>query len=101
MLHIYMKKIFIPYISLCRPQSNKYKGLPFKPSRAVTIDLFPQTEHCELMVEFVRIKEEEDYQEEEENGKEQKEERQGEQKEVEAVETSEAIVEVQALLREF
>lgn len=74
-----MKEIFIPCISLCRPQSNKYKGLPFKPSRAVTIDLFPQTEHCELMVEFVRIKEE-DYQEEEENGKEQEEENQGEQK---------------------
>ncbi|ORE02819.1 S-adenosyl-L-methionine-dependent methyltransferase [Rhizopus microsporus var. microsporus] len=61
------------FTALCRPQSNKYKGLPFKPSRAVTIDLFPQTEHCELMVEFVRIKED-DYQEEEENGKEQKEE---------------------------
>jgi hypothetical protein len=57
------------------------------------------------MVEFVRIKEEEDYQEEEENGKEQKEEQQGEQqgeqKEVEVVETSEAIVQVQTLLREF
>ncbi|KAG1505197.1 hypothetical protein G6F46_010512 [Rhizopus delemar] len=37
------------------PTSNRFKGLPFKPSRAVSIDLFPHTEHCELMVEFIRI----------------------------------------------
>lgn len=46
--------------SLCRPQSNKYRGVPFKPSRAVSIDLFPHTEHCELLVEFVRVKEDEE-----------------------------------------
>lgn len=40
---------------LCRPTSNRFKGLPFKPSRAVSIDLFPHTDHCELMIEFVRI----------------------------------------------
>ncbi|KAI8329111.1 S-adenosyl-L-methionine-dependent methyltransferase [Chlamydoabsidia padenii] len=43
------------FISLCRPTSNKYQGTPFKPNRAVTIDLFPHTNHAELMIEFVRI----------------------------------------------
>lgn len=64
--------------SLCRPQSNKYRGVPFKPSRAVSIDLFPHTEHCELLVEFVRVKEDEeekvDKKEDEEKEVEQKEE---------------------------
>ncbi|KAI7884838.1 S-adenosyl-L-methionine-dependent methyltransferase [Lichtheimia hyalospora FSU 10163] len=46
------------FISLCRPTSNRFKGLPFRPTRAVSIDLFPHTDHCELMVEFERIKEE-------------------------------------------
>ncbi|KAG0174447.1 tRNA methyltransferase 2 [Apophysomyces sp. BC1034] len=45
------------FVSLCRPQSNRFKGLPFKPSRAVSLDLFPHTDHSELMVEFVRIDE--------------------------------------------
>ncbi|CEP17832.1 hypothetical protein [Parasitella parasitica] len=43
------------FIGLCRPTSNRFKGLPFKPSRAVSVDLFPHTDHCELMIEFVRI----------------------------------------------
>jgi tRNA (uracil-5-)-methyltransferase len=63
--------------SLCRPQSNKYRGVPFKPSRAVSIDLFPHTEHCELLVEFVRVKEDEEEeveQKEDEKEVEQKEE---------------------------
>ncbi|KAI8085809.1 uncharacterized protein B0P05DRAFT_23809 [Gilbertella persicaria] len=48
---------------LCRPQSNRFKGMPFKPVRAVSIDLFPHTDHCELMVEFVRMKPEEEEEE--------------------------------------
>ncbi|KAI8346865.1 S-adenosyl-L-methionine-dependent methyltransferase [Choanephora cucurbitarum] len=48
------------FVSLCRPQSNRFKGMPFKPVRAVSIDLFPHTDHCELMVEFVRVKPETD-----------------------------------------
>lgn len=48
------------FAALCRPTSNKYKGMPFKPVRAVTVDLFPHTDHCELMVEFVRVKVEEE-----------------------------------------
>lgn len=46
------------FIGLCRPTSNRFKGMPFKPSRAVSIDLFPHTDHCEMMIEFVRLKEE-------------------------------------------
>ncbi|CAO3648323.1 unnamed protein product [Mucor hiemalis] len=45
------------FVSLCRPTSNKFKGLPFKPVRAVSVDLFPHTDHCELMIEFERIRE--------------------------------------------
>jgi tRNA (uracil-5-)-methyltransferase len=47
------------FIGLCRPTSNRFKGMPFKPSRAISVDLFPHTDHCELMIEFVRLKEEE------------------------------------------
>ncbi|KAG1471645.1 hypothetical protein G6F56_002004 [Rhizopus delemar] len=47
------------FLALCRPRSNRFKGVPFKPSRAVTIDLFPHTDHGELLVEFVRVKEDE------------------------------------------
>ncbi|KAI8991517.1 S-adenosyl-L-methionine-dependent methyltransferase [Mycotypha africana] len=47
------------FLGLCRPESNRFKGLPFKPNRAVSIDLFPHTKHCELMIEFVRIHPEE------------------------------------------
>ncbi|OBZ86355.1 tRNA (uracil-5-)-methyltransferase A [Choanephora cucurbitarum] len=43
------------FIGLCRPTSNRFKGLPFKPSRAISIDLFPHTNHSELMIEFTRI----------------------------------------------
>ncbi|KAI7907829.1 S-adenosyl-L-methionine-dependent methyltransferase [Cokeromyces recurvatus] len=42
------------FIGLCRPTSKKYQGSPFKPSKAVSVDLFPHTEHCELMIEFIR-----------------------------------------------
>ncbi|KAI8384413.1 S-adenosyl-L-methionine-dependent methyltransferase [Radiomyces spectabilis] len=45
------------FISLCRPKSNRFKGMPFKPTRAVSIDLFPHTDHCELMLEFERVEE--------------------------------------------
>ncbi|KAI9281095.1 S-adenosyl-L-methionine-dependent methyltransferase [Sporodiniella umbellata] len=54
------------FVALCRPQSNRFKGTPFKPSRAVTVDLFPHTEHSELLIEFVRIKPEEEESQEEE-----------------------------------
>ncbi|KAI8990115.1 S-adenosyl-L-methionine-dependent methyltransferase [Pilobolus umbonatus] len=42
------------FIGLCRPTSNRFKGIPFRPSKVVSIDLFPHTDHSELMIEFVR-----------------------------------------------
>ncbi|KAI9485396.1 MAG: S-adenosyl-L-methionine-dependent methyltransferase [Benjaminiella poitrasii] len=42
------------FIGLCRPTSNRFKESPFRPSRALSVDLFPHTDHCELMIEFVR-----------------------------------------------
>ncbi|KAG2226720.1 hypothetical protein INT45_001067 [Circinella minor] len=42
------------FFTLCKASSKKVPGEPFRPSRAVTIDLFPHSDHCELMVEFVR-----------------------------------------------
>ena len=31
------------------------KGLPFCPVRAIPIDMFPHTQHCELVILFRRI----------------------------------------------
>ncbi|XP_057295693.1 tRNA (uracil-5-)-methyltransferase homolog A-like isoform X2 [Hydractinia symbiolongicarpus] len=45
------------FISLCRPASKRFHGIPFKTNRAVPVDLFPQTPHCELVVELERITE--------------------------------------------
>ncbi|CAG8526416.1 8778_t:CDS:10 [Paraglomus occultum] len=42
------------FISLCRPQSNQWAGKPFYPKRAVAVDLFPHTNHCELLIAFER-----------------------------------------------
>ena len=46
--------------SLCRPRSKRFEGAPFKTVRAVPIDLFPQTPHCELIVELERVDIEQD-----------------------------------------
>ncbi|XP_053557874.1 tRNA (uracil-5-)-methyltransferase homolog A [Bombina bombina] len=43
------------FIDLCRAPSNRVKGRAFRPVRAVAVDLFPQTPHCELLVLFERI----------------------------------------------
>ncbi|XP_071789916.1 tRNA (uracil-5-)-methyltransferase homolog A-like isoform X1 [Asterias amurensis] len=42
------------FIDLCRPVSNRNKGIPFRPVKAVAIDLFPHTKHCELIILFER-----------------------------------------------
>ncbi|KAI8074398.1 S-adenosyl-L-methionine-dependent methyltransferase [Gongronella butleri] len=43
------------FISLCRPESNRFSGKPFVPVRVAAVDLFPHTHHCELMIEFKRF----------------------------------------------
>ncbi len=37
-------------VVLCKPPTNALKGAPFQPVRAFPLDLFPHTEHCELVV---------------------------------------------------
>jgi len=46
-------------VILCAPPTKKYKGLPFKPSSAQPVDMFPLTPHCELVMVFDRMSEEE------------------------------------------
>ncbi|XP_057599955.1 tRNA (uracil-5-)-methyltransferase homolog A isoform X3 [Hippopotamus amphibius kiboko] len=43
------------FVDLCRAPSNRVKGAPFRPVRAVAVDLFPQTPHCEMLVLFERV----------------------------------------------
>mmetsp|Transcript_13134 Transcript_13134/g.28507 ORF Transcript_13134/g.28507 Transcript_13134/m.28507 type:complete len:757 (+) Transcript_13134:45-2315(+) len=40
---------------LCAPPTKKYKGLPFKPTSAQPVDMFPLTPHCELVMTFDRM----------------------------------------------
>ena len=49
--------LFILYVhcSLCRPKTNRNKGQPFELSRAVPVDLFPHTDHCELIMLMERM----------------------------------------------
>jgi len=42
--------------SLCRPSSKKLKGVPFKPKKALGVDLFPHTDGVERIVLFERDK---------------------------------------------
>eukprot|EP00998_Keelungia_sp_KM082_P011329 NODE_757_length_1659_cov_73.541775_g747_i0.p1 GENE.NODE_757_length_1659_cov_73.541775_g747_i0~~NODE_757_length_1659_cov_73.541775_g747_i0.p1 ORF type:complete len:501 (+),score=110.34 NODE_757_length_1659_cov_73.541775_g747_i0:103-1503(+) len=39
---------------LCKPVTNEYTGLPFYPVEAACLDLFPHTEHVEMLVTFAR-----------------------------------------------
>lgn len=41
--------------SLCRAVSNRVRGAPFRPVRAMAVDLFPQTMHCETILLFERV----------------------------------------------
>ncbi|EFA81041.1 hypothetical protein PPL_05876 [Heterostelium album PN500] len=40
---------------LCKSITNTMKGTPFRPVKAIAVDLFPHTEHCEVVVLFERI----------------------------------------------
>lgn len=43
------------FIDLCRAVSNRVRGAPFRPVRAMAVDLFPQTMHCETILLFERV----------------------------------------------
>ncbi|KAK3576133.1 hypothetical protein CHS0354_043100 [Potamilus streckersoni] len=42
------------FLDLMRPVSKRLKGNPFVPVKALPVDLFPHTKHCELLVLFER-----------------------------------------------
>ena len=42
------------FVALCRPNTKHSPGLPFKPVKAIPVDLFPHTNHYELVVCFDR-----------------------------------------------
>ncbi|KAJ9593933.1 hypothetical protein L9F63_014647 [Diploptera punctata] len=43
------------FVDLSRPTSKTYCGAPLVPVRAVPVDMFPHTSHCELIVYFERL----------------------------------------------
>ncbi|XP_044296394.1 tRNA (uracil-5-)-methyltransferase homolog A isoform X2 [Varanus komodoensis] len=43
------------FVDLCRTPSNRVKGSPFRPVKAMAVDLFPHTMHYELLLFFERI----------------------------------------------
>ncbi len=43
--------------NLCRSVSTSMFGTPFVPVKALAVDMFPHTEHCEVVVLFERLKE--------------------------------------------
>ncbi|XP_054630367.1 tRNA (uracil-5-)-methyltransferase homolog A isoform X1 [Dunckerocampus dactyliophorus] len=42
------------FIDLCRAPSNRVHGAPFRPVRAMAVDMFPQTMHFEMVLLFER-----------------------------------------------
>ena len=44
---------------LCGPRTKRYGGLPFKPTSAQPVDMFPLTDHCEMVMVFDRMSHEE------------------------------------------
>ncbi|GFO43106.1 tRNA (uracil-5-)-methyltransferase homolog a-like [Plakobranchus ocellatus] len=42
------------FIDLIRPETGRHKGSPFTLVKAVPVDLFPGTKHCELVLLFTR-----------------------------------------------
>lgn len=42
------------FVQLGRPQSKNLFGDPFVPVAAIPVDMFPHTNHCELIILFER-----------------------------------------------
>eukprot|EP00049_Salpingoeca_infusionum_P025379 m.18997 g.18997 ORF g.18997 m.18997 type:complete len:652 (+) comp7968_c0_seq1:189-2144(+) len=41
-------------VDLCRPTSKRYRGEPFQLIKAVPVDMFPHTDHCEVLLYLSR-----------------------------------------------
>ncbi|XP_068616827.1 tRNA (uracil-5-)-methyltransferase homolog A [Brachionichthys hirsutus] len=52
------------FVDLCRAPSNRVRGAPFRPVRAMAVDLFPQTMHVEMLLLLERV----DYRSHQANG---------------------------------
>ena len=37
---------------LCLPKKRNVKGFPYKPIRATSVDMFPQSNHCEIVMQL-------------------------------------------------
>ncbi|KAL3272385.1 hypothetical protein HHI36_013862 [Cryptolaemus montrouzieri] len=46
---------FKNFLDLGRPESKTLQGEPFVPVKAVPVDMFPHTKHCELVILFERF----------------------------------------------
>jgi len=46
-------------VMLCSPKTKRFTGLPFRPIFAQPVDMFPLTSHCEMVIVFDRMGEEE------------------------------------------
>lgn len=42
-------------VDLARPSSKQYLGEPFVPVKAIAVDMFPHTKHCELILCLERL----------------------------------------------
>ncbi|KAJ8972630.1 hypothetical protein NQ314_000086 [Rhamnusium bicolor] len=42
------------FVDLARPESKTVRGEPFVPTKAIPVDMFPYTKHCELVICFER-----------------------------------------------
>ncbi|GES95671.1 tRNA (uracil-5-)-methyltransferase homolog A [Rhizophagus clarus] len=50
-------KNVIKALHICRPINKDFTGAPFKPVKAIGVDLFPHAKHVELIIEFRRNRE--------------------------------------------
>lgn len=51
----FYKTVHFLSFSLCRAPSNRVHGAPFRPVRAMAVDLFPQTMHVEILLLLERV----------------------------------------------
>ncbi|KAL7014055.1 hypothetical protein ACKWTF_015715 [Chironomus riparius] len=53
------RQVIKNFVDLCKNSTKSMKGVPFEPKIARAVDMFPNTNHCELVVLFERKKVEE------------------------------------------